>query len=34
MQQESEPFVVPVKIVKSRTTAKVSVMHRGDQQSI
>ena len=27
-QEESEPFDVPEKNVKSRTTAKVSVLHR------
>ena len=34
VQKESEPFDVAVKNVKSRTTAKVSVMHHTNQQSI
>ena len=33
-QKVSEPFDVPVKNVKSRTTAKVSVLHRTNQQAI
>ena len=33
-QKESEPFDVPVKNVKSRTTAKVSVLHRTNQQAL
>ena len=33
VQKESEPFDVPVKNVKSRTTAKVSVLHRTNQQA-
>ena len=34
VQKVSEPFDVPVKNVKSRTTAKVSVLHRTNQQVI
>ena len=34
VQKVSEPFDVPVKIVKSSTTAKVSVLHRTNQQAI
>ena len=34
VQKESEPFDVPVKNVKSRTTAKVSVLHRTNQQAL
>ena len=34
LQKESEPFDVPVKNVKSRTTAKVSVLHRTNQQAL
>ena len=33
-QKESEPIDVPVKNVKSRTTAKVSVLHRTNQQAL
>ena len=33
VQKESEPFDVPVKNVKSRTTAKVSVLHRTNHQA-
>ena len=33
VQEESEPFDVPAKNVKSRTTAKVSVLHRTNQQA-
>ena len=33
VQKESEPIDVPVKNVKSRTTAKVSVLHRTNQQA-
>ena len=33
MQNESEPFDVPAKNVKSRTTAKVSVLHRRNHQA-
>ena len=32
VQKESEPFDVPVKNEKSLTTAKVSVLHRTNQQ--
>ena len=32
-KKESEPFAVPVKNVKSRTTAKVSVLHRTNHQA-
>ena len=34
VQKESEPFDVPVKNLKSRTTAKVSVLHRTNQQAL
>ena len=34
LQQESEPIDVAVKNVKSRTTAKVSVLHRTNQQAL
>ena len=34
MQKVSEAFDVPVKNVKSCTTAKVSVLHRTNQQAI
>ena len=34
VQKESEPFDVPVKNVKSHTTAKVSVLHRTNQQAM
>ena len=34
VQKVSEPFDVPVKNVKSRTTAKVSVLHRTKQQAL
>ena len=34
VQKETEPFDVPVKNVKSRTTAKVSVLHRTNQQAL
>ena len=34
VQKESEPFDVPAKNVKSRTTAKVSVLHRTNQQAL
>ena len=34
VQKESEPFDVPDKNVKSRTTAKVSVLHRTNQQAL
>ena len=34
MQKESEPIYVPAKNVKSRTTAKVSVLHRTNQQAL
>ena len=34
MKNESEPFDVPFKNVKSRTTAKVSVLHRTNQQAL
>ena len=33
-QKESEPIDIPVKNVKSRTTAKVSVLHRTNQQAL
>ena len=33
LQKESEPFDVPAKNVKSRTTAKVSVLHRTNHQA-
>ena len=33
VQKESEPFDVPAKNVKSRTTAKVSVLHRTNHQA-
>ena len=32
-QKQSEPFDVPAKNVKSRTTAKVSVLHRTNHQA-
>ena len=34
VQKVSEPFDDPVKNVKSRTTAKVSVLHRTNQQAM
>ena len=34
VQKESEPFDIPVKNVKSRTTDKVSVLHRTNQQAL
>ena len=34
VQKESEPNDVPSKNVKSRTTAKVSVLHRTNQQAL
>ena len=34
LQKVSEPFDVPVKNVESRTTAKVSVLHRTNQQAM
>ena len=34
VQKESEPIDVPVKNLKSRTTAKVSVLHRTNQQAL
>ena len=34
VQKEPEPIDVPVKNVKSRTTAKVSVQHRTNQQAL
>ena len=34
LQKESEPFDVPAKNVKSHTTAKVSVLHRTNQQAL
>ena len=34
VQKESEPFDVSVKNVKSRTMAKVSVLHRTNQQAM
>ena len=34
VQKESEPFDVPVKNVKSRTTAKVSVLPCTNQQAL
>ena len=34
VQEVSDPFDVPVKNVKSRTTAKVSVLHRTNQQAL
>ena len=34
VQKESEPIDVPVKNVKSRTTAKVSVLHHTNQQAL
>ena len=33
VQKESEPIDVPVKNVKSRTSAKVSVLHRTNHQA-
>ena len=33
VQKESEPFDVPAKNIKSRTTAKVSVLHRTNHQA-
>ena len=33
VQEESEPFDIPAKNVKSRTTAKVSVLHRTNHQA-
>ena len=33
MQKESEPFDVPTKNLKLRTTAKVSVLHRTNHQA-
>ena len=32
-QKESEPFDIPAKNVKSRTAAKVSVLHRTNHQA-
>ena len=34
VQKESEPIDVPAKNVKSCTTAKVSVLHRTNQQAL
>ena len=34
VQKVSEPFEVPVKNVKSRTTTKISVLHRTNQQAL
>ena len=34
VKEESEPYDLPVKNVKSRTTAKVSVLHRTNQQAL
>ena len=34
VQKESEPFDVPETNVKSSTTAKVSVLHRTNQQAL
>ena len=34
VQKESEPIGVPIKNLKSRTTAKVSVLHRTNQQAL
>ena len=34
VQTESEPIDFPAKNVKSRTTAKVSVLHRTNQQAL
>ena len=34
VQKESKPIDVPVKNVKLRTTAKVSVLHRTNQQAM
>jgi len=34
VQKVSEPFDIPVKNIKSSTTAKVSVLHRTNQQAI
>ena len=34
VQKESGPIDVPVKNLKSRTTAKVSVLHRTNQQAL
>ena len=34
VQKVSEPFDVPVKNVKSGTTATVSVLHRTNQQAL
>ena len=34
VQKESELFDVPSKNVKSRTTAKVSVLHRTNQKAL
>ena len=34
VQKVSEPSDVPVKYVKSRTTAKISVLHRTNQQAL
>ena len=34
VQKESEQFDVPSKNVKSRTTTKVSVLHRTNQQAL
>ena len=33
VQKESEPFDIPAKNLKSRTTAKVSVPHRTNHQA-
>ena len=34
VQKESEPIDVPDKNVKSRTTSKVSILHRTNQQAL
>ena len=34
VQKESEPFDVPAKNVKSRSTAKVSVLHCTNQKAL
>ena len=34
VQKESEPFDVPVKNVKSSTTAKVCVLHHTNEQAL
>ena len=33
VQKESEPFDVPIKNVKSHTTAKVSILHHTNHQA-